>query len=92
VPGLAYVDVGWGSDVAACRAALPDAVFSLRLSPARLRVQTPAQVRVDVERLLAHAGPLDRLALCCVAVDADTPDENVRAIFEAAAQARRRLG
>jgi uroporphyrinogen-III decarboxylase len=88
VPGLAFVDVGWGSDVAACRQALPDAVFSLRLNPARLRAQTPADVQADVEYLVAQAGPLDKLALCCVAMDADTPDENVRALFEAAARCR----
>jgi hypothetical protein len=84
VPGLSFIDVGWGSNVAACRKALPDAVFSLRLNPARLRTQTPDQVRADVVRLLTEAGPLDRAALCCVGMDASTPDENVRAIFEAA--------
>jgi uroporphyrinogen-III decarboxylase len=92
VPGLAYVDVGWGSDVAACRAALPDAFFSLRLNPARLRDQTPAGVRADVERLLDQGGPLDKLALCCVAMDAATPDDNVRALFEVAARYRQRGG
>jgi uroporphyrinogen-III decarboxylase len=84
VPNLAFVDVGWGSDVEACRQALPNAFFSLRLSPARLRVQTPDQVRADIERLLAKAGPIEKLALCCVGLDASTPDENVRALFEAA--------
>jgi hypothetical protein len=92
VPGLAYVDVGWGSDVAACRRALPDAIFSLRLSPARLRDQTPQEVRTDVEQLLDAAGPLAKVALCCVAMDAATPDENVRAIFEAAGRYRRCAG
>jgi uroporphyrinogen-III decarboxylase len=89
VPGLAYVDVGWGCDVAACRRALPDAFLSLRLNPARLQIQTPAQVRADVEQLLDQAGPLEKLALCCVAMDAGTPDENVRAIFEIAEHYRR---
>jgi uroporphyrinogen-III decarboxylase len=89
VPHLAYVDVGWGSDVAACRRALPEAFFSLRLSPARLRVQTPAEVQDDVERLLEQAGPLDRLALCCISMDAGTPDENIRALFEVAERCRR---
>jgi hypothetical protein len=84
VPGLSYVDVGWGSDIVACRDALPDAFLSLRLNPARLRSQTPDQVRADVAHLLDQAGPLDRVALCCVAMDSSTPDENVRAIFEAA--------
>jgi hypothetical protein len=92
VPGLAYVDVGWGSDVAACRRVLPDAILSLRLNPARLRAQIPSEVRVDVERLLDAAGPLDRTALCCVAMDAATPDENIRAIFEVAERYRRRAG
>ncbi|MFM8321041.1 MAG: hypothetical protein ACKOC5_09030, partial [Chloroflexota bacterium] len=32
----AFVDVGWGSDVAACRRALPEAFFNLRLSPVRM--------------------------------------------------------
>ena len=91
VPGLAYVDVGWGSDVAGCRRALPDLVFSLRLNPARLRTQTPAEVRSDVEQLLDAAGPLDKAALCCVAMDAATPDENVRAIFEVAERYRHRF-
>jgi hypothetical protein len=89
VPGLAHVDVGWGSDVAAARSALPEAFLSLRLNPARLRVQTQDQVRADVERLLEQAGPLDSVALCCVAMDAATPDENVRTIFEVAEHFRR---
>jgi uroporphyrinogen-III decarboxylase len=92
VPGLAYVDVGWGSDVSACRQALPDAFFSLRLSPVRLRTATPDQVRADVERLLEGAGPLHKVALCCVSMDAETPDENVRAIFEVAERYRQSGG
>ena len=91
VPGLAYVDVGWGSDVVACRKALPEAFLSLRLNPARLRGQTPAQVRRDVERLRKQAGPLHRVALCCVARDAGTRAENVRANMEAADRYRRRV-
>jgi uroporphyrinogen-III decarboxylase len=88
IPGLAFVDVGWGSDVAACRDALPDAYFSLRLNPARVRTQSPSDVQADAERLVEDAGPLDKLALCCVAMDAETPDENVRAIFKAAERCR----
>jgi hypothetical protein len=87
---LVDVDVGSSPDVAACRKALPDAVFRLRLNPARLRSQTPDQVRVDVAAVLKQAGPLDKLALCCVAMDARTPDENVRALFETAESHHRR--
>ena len=66
-----------------------EAFLSLRLNPVRLRVQTPDEVRADVERLLEQAGPLNKVALCCVAMDSATPDENVRAIFEVAERYRR---
>lgn len=88
VSNLAFVDVGWGSDVQACRKVLPDTFFSLRLNPARVQAQTPDQIVADIDALLAAAGPLDKLALCCVSLDASTPDENVRAIFEAARHQR----
>jgi hypothetical protein len=84
VEGAEFFDVGWGSDVAACRQALPHAIFSLRLSPVRVATLSPAEVAADVASLLRAAGPLERAVLCCVNLDATTPDENVRAIFGAA--------
>ncbi len=89
VNGAEFFDVGWGSDVVACRAALPNAIFSLRLSPVRVATLTPAQVAADVEGLLRAAGPLERAALCCINLDDTTPDDNVRAIFEVAERYRR---
>jgi hypothetical protein len=89
VDGAEYFDVGWGSDVEACRAALPNAIFGLRLSPVRVATMTPAQVAADVEKLLCASGPLSRAALCCINLDDQTPDENVRAIFEVAERYRR---
>ncbi len=89
VDGAEFFDVGWGSDVAACRAALPDAVFSLRLSPVRVARSNPAEVAADVETLLRQAGPSQRAALCCINLDDTTPDANVHAIFEVAARYRR---
>jgi hypothetical protein len=73
-----FFDVGWGSNVALCRQALPHAFFSLRLSPVRLKVSDVEQVRQDVEHLLQQAGPLEKTAMCCINVDYDTPDENIR--------------
>jgi hypothetical protein len=89
VEGAELFDVGWGSDIAACREALPGAVFSLRLSPVRVSQGTPAEVAADVEGLLRAAGPLERAALCCINLDDATPDANVRAIFDVAARYRR---
>jgi uroporphyrinogen-III decarboxylase len=89
VDGAELFDVGWGSDVAVCRAALPKAVFSLRLSPIRVSQLSPADVAADVERLLLTAGPLERAAVCSINMDDQTPDANVRAIFEIAEHYRR---
>lgn len=88
VDGVEYFDVGWGSDVAACRSVLPNAIFGLRLSPVRVSTLTPAEVASDVDGLLRSAGPLSRAALCCINLDDHTPDENVRAIFEVAERYR----
>jgi hypothetical protein len=82
VDGTELFDVGWGSDVAACRASLPNAVFSLRLNPVRVASLSREEVVADVEGLLRAAGPLERAAVCCINMDDKTPDENVRAIFQ----------
>jgi hypothetical protein len=89
VEGAEFFDVGWGSDVAACRAALPNAIFSLRMSPVRVAMLARDEVAADVEALLRAAGPLERAALCCINLDDRTPDENVRAMFQVVEQYRK---
>lgn len=88
VPGLAFLDVGWGGDVAALRTALPETFLGLRLSPVELVKQTPAQIRADIRRLAAAAGGPARAGVCCINVDAAVTDEQVAAIFAAAAEVR----
>ena len=87
--GIAFADVGWGSDVAACRAALPDAFLNLRLSPIRMLQCTPAEMAADAERLLRAAGPLDQVGLCCINMDYGTPDDNLFAVNEVVERYRR---
>ncbi len=79
---VAYVEVGWGSDVARCRELLPDAFLNLRLSPVRMLTCTPREIADDTENLLRTAHPLDRVGVCCINMDAGTPDENIFAMFE----------
>ena len=90
VPAI-YYDVGWGSDVAAARQALPDAFFSLRLSPVRMLSATPNEIAADVEQVLHNCTHLERAGVCCINLDADTPDDNVWAMF-AVVQRYRRYG
>lgn len=80
---LAFVDVGWGSDVAACRQALPDTFLNLRLSPVRLLTCTPPEIARDTENLLRAAGPLERAGICCINMDYGTPDDNLFAMYAA---------
>ncbi|MCX6031710.1 MAG: hypothetical protein NT169_20705 [Chloroflexi bacterium] len=77
-----FFDVGWGSDVARCRAALPDAFFNLRLSPVRMLTCTPQEIAADTEKLLQAAGPLEQAGVCCINMDAGTPDANIFAMAE----------
>jgi hypothetical protein len=81
--GPVFVDVGWGSDVAKVRAALPRAFLNLRLSPMRMLSRSAAEIRADGEALLNAAGH-GNSGLCCSNMDYGTPDENVRAMIEAA--------
>jgi Uroporphyrinogen decarboxylase (URO-D) len=82
--GAVFYDVGWGSDVARCSQALPGAFLNLRLSPVRMLSAGAAEVRQDVERLLTAAARTERVGVCCINMDAGTPDANVVAMLEAA--------
>jgi hypothetical protein len=79
---LRYLEVGWGSDVAACRRALPDVFLNLRLSPVRLLQASPHEIAADAEALLLAAGPLEQVGVCCINLDHGTPDDNIWAMFD----------
>jgi len=84
--GASFYDVGWGSDVARCAAALPDAFLSLRLSPVRMLQCTAEEVRCDTEKLLTAVGRTERVGVCSINMDYGTPDENVLAVFDTVAR------
>ncbi|PKO15099.1 MAG: hypothetical protein CVU39_12105 [Chloroflexi bacterium HGW-Chloroflexi-10] len=79
---VTFIDVGWGSDIAACRQALPNAFFNLRLSPVRMLTCTPQEIATDTESLLSAAGPLALAGVCCINMDYGTPDENLFAMYK----------
>jgi hypothetical protein len=79
---LTYCEIGWGSDVARVREALPNVFLNLRLSPVRLLQCTPQEIAADTEKLLQAAGPLEKTGVCCINLDHGTPDENLFAMFE----------
>jgi uroporphyrinogen-III decarboxylase len=88
---LDFVDVGWGSDVAACRKLLPRTFFNLRLSPVRMLTCTSKEIAADTEGLLESVGPLDLAGVCCINMDYGTPDENLFAMYEVVEKYRPRI-
>jgi hypothetical protein len=59
----AFVDVGWGADVARCRELLPHAFLNLRLNPIRMLRCTPHEIADDTESLLRSVGSLENFAM-----------------------------
>jgi len=83
IPGLAFLDVGYGGDVAMLRSSLPDTFFNLRLSPVLLGRSTAGEVRETIRTLVQQSGDLLLTGLCCINIDDTVSDECVNAIFEA---------
>ena len=79
--GAVFYDVGWGSNVAKCSQALPDAFLNLRLSPVRMLSVGAEEVKEDVHQLLSAAGREEKVGVCCINMDAGTPDANVIAML-----------
>jgi uroporphyrinogen-III decarboxylase len=79
---LTMVGVGWGSEVATVRQALPNIFLNLRLSPVQMLQASPEEIAVATENLLKAAGPLENVGVCCINMDYETPDENIFAMYQ----------
>ncbi|MFB3825605.1 MAG: hypothetical protein ACE15B_02505 [Bryobacteraceae bacterium] len=81
---LRFLDVGAGSDVAACGRLYPNAFLNLRLSPVHLLQNSENDVYTETLELLRACGRRENVGVCCINMDAATPDANVKAMFAAA--------
>ena len=81
LPRLDFLDVGWGGDLAALRAALPNTFLNIRLNPVELNGYSEAQLeQIVAERVKASANP--RLTgVCCINLDDKVEDGKVDALF-----------
>ena len=80
--GAVFYDAGWGSDIARCSQALPDAFLNLRVSPVRMLQLGEDEIRSDVRGLLTAAGRTRNVGVCCINMDHGTPDRNILALFD----------
>jgi len=83
---IVFFDVGWGSNVEQVRKACPNSFLNLRLSPVRMLQCSSGEIYQDTVRLLQTAGLPEKVGVCCINMDAGTPDENVMAMVAAASE------
>lgn len=78
-----FFDVGWGSDITVCSETFFDSFINLRLNPVRLLQCNKNEIYQDTLSLLKSAKRIQNIGICCINMDAGTPDENVSSIFQA---------
>ena len=82
---LAFLDVGWGGDVALLRKHLPETFFNIRLNPVDIQKYTLDELRKNIsERVVASGDDLTRTGLCCVNMDEEVTDQRIREIYQVA--------
>lgn len=88
IPKLAFLDVGWGSDVKKLREHLPNTFLNIRLSPVEILEQSEQQIHNTICRLVEESGNLKLTGLCCINMDGNVSDEKISTIFETANELR----
>jgi hypothetical protein len=91
LPGLDFLDVGWGGDLRALRASLPRTFLNIRLSPVEIVGWDEATVRREIEARVEASGNPRLTGVCCINMDDRVSDAQVRAIFETVFDLRRRF-
>jgi len=90
LPQLDFLDVGWGGDLCALRRQLPVTFLNIRLSPVEIVEQSIQEIRrIIIDRVTDSDNPY-LTGVCCINMDDRVTDDRIRAIFEAAAEIRRR--
>ena len=90
LPHLDFLDVGWGGDLRALRRQLPETFLNIRLSPVEIVDQSVEEIRqIIIDRVTDSDNPY-LTGVCCINMDDRVTDDKIRAIFEAAAEMRRR--
>ena len=91
VPHLDFLDLGWGGDVRAIRAHLPNTFLNLRLDPDQLVSWSPGQIRETIVRMVNESANPWLTGVCCINLDGRASDEQIGAIFDIVAELRREI-
>lgn len=87
VKNLAFLEVGFGSNVKRTREVLgPDVAVNARINPVLMKNGRPEEVEAEVKRLIDQGHPLENFSIDTVGLTHGTPDENVRVALATAAE------
>ncbi|MBN2270486.1 MAG: hypothetical protein JXN61_07725 [Sedimentisphaerales bacterium] len=89
LPHLDFLDVGWGSDVAALRKRLANTFLNIRLSPVEIIGNTCAEIEQTILRLAGDSANPQLTGFCCINMDEKVADEKITAIFQTVEELRR---
>ena len=83
VPQIAWIEIGWGSDLRLALDTFPEAHIQVIIGHRHVMHGAPSEVRATMRGLLDVAGPdVARLSFNVPDLEYGTPDENVRAVVE----------
>lgn len=80
---LRFLDVGFGSDLEACNRLYPHAFLNLRMNPVHMLQYSEDEIHTEVRDSLKACGRTANVGVCCINMDGQTPDVNVKAMFQA---------
>jgi methanogenic corrinoid protein MtbC1/uroporphyrinogen-III decarboxylase len=84
---LAFVEIGFGSDVRRTREVFgPHVALNSRINPVLMKNGTTEEVATEVRSLIHQGAPLHNFSIDTVGLTHGTPDENVRVARETAAE------
>lgn len=90
---LAFLDLGWGGDVALLRKHLPNTFFNIRLNPVDIESYTRDELRQIIKDRVEASGDDQTLTgICCINMDDKVSDKRIREIYEIADELRNNVG
>lgn len=79
---LAFLDLGWGGDVALLRKHLPQTFLNIRLNPVDIETKSKEELYGMIrERVVASGKDQTLTGICCVNMDDKVSDEKIRDIY-----------
>ena len=82
---LAFVEIGFGSDVKKARQVFgPQVAINARINPVLMKNGTPNDVAAEVRNLIRQGDPLENFSIDTVGLTYGTPDANVKAALNTA--------